>query len=299
MSHDGYDSVIHRFDLSLACAEMMTGRAIQNAKVAITGMTGEGKSVCGLSLAYGVACQLSLKKYGDIDHWMEFFDPDENIAVILQEDMLRLADSGKPGQVMFYDEIQEEISNSREYASKKNMAFNQLIRLKRPNRNAIITTVQEIFASDKQQRHLYNYYIEMSPMHAFEYGVNFCKIKIGSLKPLDMNKHINYPYPLLDGIQYPIAAVLLPPKKIMDACEKHREENMKISEERKLSEIKNDNKKEQAKVDRLVKKESRQTNELMIQDMLITNPMASVREICNTVGCSESTARYYKRKYNF
>ena len=295
---NGYDTTTRRFDLSLACAEAMTGPAIQNAKIAITGMTGDGKSVCGLTLCYGIACQLSLKKYGDIEHWMEFFNPNENIAVILQEDMLRLARADKPGEVLFFDEIQEEVSNSRMYATKTNMAFNQLIRIKRPNRNAIVTTVQEIFASDKQQRHLYNYYIEMSPMHAYPYGVNFCKIKIGSLRSLDMNKHIMYPYPLIDGIQYPIAAVLSPPKIVLDAYEKHRAENAKISEERKLDEIRRDDELQHAREDRLLNGNGG-TVKARIQAALIDNPNLTGSALAGLVGCDRTYAAAVKKSLGF
>src|SRR5271157_1696247 len=104
---DGYDKRIHRFSLSKAMAEDLTCKSIKNSKTSILGPTGTGKSECALSLCKGGAQEESrIKHQGDPDYWEEYWPYWDNIAIILEEDMLRLADKQDPmGTFKMFDEI--------------------------------------------------------------------------------------------------------------------------------------------------------------------------------------------------
>lgn len=293
----GWDEEIHRFNLSLASARIVNGYADQNVKTAFVGNTGEGKSIACLNYLYGCACEESMLRYKDLDHWEEFFNAD-NMAIILAEEMLDLASrNDPPGTCKMFDEIQEEVADNREYKNPNNRRFNKLYRLMRPRRHIVGSTLQEIGEQDKHGRHKHTFYVEMLAMHAFEYGVNFCKIKIGNLRGLDSSDPIHYLLPLIDGIQYPIDGAFLPPPKILDAYRKRRQENERVSDENEAKRAERMSEIQRIKEEAVLFGKSNKSTQ--IQSMLIDNPKMSPAEIARRCGCSESYVGTVKRSLGF
>lgn len=293
----GYDETIHRFNLAYASAHIVSGLADLNVKTAFTGQTGDGKSIGALNYCYGTACELSIINHGDKDEWEEYFNKD-NMAIILSDEMLALASRfDPPGTVKFFDEIQEEVADNREYKNPKNRRFNKLYRLMRPRRHVVASTLQEIGEQDKHGRHKHTFYVEMTSMHAYEYGVNFCKIKVGSLRSLDPGDPIRYILPLIDGIQYPIDSVLLPPPKIFDAYRVKRQQNEKASDENEAKRTERMEEIQRIKEDAVLYGRSNKATE--IQNALIDNPSLSGEALSRMFKCSPGYARSVKNKLGF
>jgi hypothetical protein len=268
-----------------------------NAKIAFTGNTGDGKSIAALNLCYGCGCELSNMNYREPDRWEEYFN-ENNMAVILEEEMLALASrKDPPCTVKFFDEIQEEVADNREYRNPANRRFNKLYRLMRPRRHIVASTLQEIGEQDKHGRNKHTFYVEMTPMHAYEYGVNCCKIKVGNLRSLDSGDPIHYILPLIDGIQYPIDTALLPPPRLMKAYRKKREENEAASDEKEAKRADRMTKIQQIKEDTILF--GRQSAFTKIQDALINNPALSGEALAGIAKCSPGYARQVKRQLGF
>jgi hypothetical protein len=297
---DGFNEQIHRFSLSKAMAEDLTCQSIKNSKTSILGPTGTGKSEAGLSLCIGGAKWVSrIKHQGDPDHWEDYFPYWDNIAIILEEEMLKLAEKQDPmGTFKFFDEIQEEANNSRDYNNPVNRLFNKLFVLYRPMRHGIVVTFQQIIMQDRQARYNSNYYVEMLPMRSDKYGVNYCKVKIGSQRSLDETDLMHYYFPFVDGVQYPLCVTLKAPKKVRDIYLKKRAENSKISSEKKAEEIKRSREIQRIKEDKTLNGDASLLKS-KIQDALIDDPKLSGSSLARKFNCSEGYAKEIKRKLGF
>jgi hypothetical protein len=297
---EGYNKKIKRYSLSLAMAEDLTCQSIKNSKADILGPPGTGKSECALSVCCGGAKHVSIIKYREPDRWEEFFPYEENIAIVLVEEMIALAEKkGPEGTMKLFDEVQIEANNSRDYNSQVNRLMNLLYILYRPSRHGIVSTYQQLIMKDRQSRYNSDYYVEMLPMRSEKYGVNFCKVKIGSQKSLEESDLMHYYYPIINGIQYPLCATFLADKKVRKVYLKRRNENQKIASERKKDEIEREKEIKKIKEDKVLNGGGPSELELKIQSALIDNPRLSGGALAKMFDCSEGHARSIKRKLHF
>lgn len=292
----GYDEELRRFNLSLYAAQKVKGSSIENCKINVSGMTGTGKSVLSMSGAYCTAEEMSMMDHkGDPGYAEEYFPYWEAMGIILPEEHLRVIKM-EGVQVKVLEELQEG-ANSRDSYTMQNRLINTAFTLRRPSREVYWANLQFIKMQDSQSRMLYHIYVETLPMNAFQYGVNFCKIKIGHLRALDRNDPIHYYYPIVNGIQYPVAAVLLPPRKVLDFYDKKRAENLKILSDRKEDEMNRQREVDRIKQDAVLY--GRQNKENAIKKLLEDNASLSGSELAKKVDCSESYARDVKRRLGY
>lgn len=234
----GYQTDIKRYSLALEIARRLWIYKRQYAKVLIMGGTGRGKSYTALVLAWRVALWLSWFKYKDYDHWQEFFDLQNNLVVADKEMMLEVKRKGlKKHSVFIFDEIQIS-HNSRQFREEANMELNEIFQFKRTKQCLIIGTIQEHIAQDRQARNLYDFFIDMDDLDAYEEGVNFCKVFRVRLRPRSpKSKSIHTPYPADHGTTWCMCAVPMPPPEISKLYEKLRAEaDEKREQEKKESE---------------------------------------------------------------
>jgi hypothetical protein len=234
----GYDPKLKRFNLAKLAAEVVFDKyADFSFRIGICGENGSGKSTNARFVCVNIAMEESIKQFREPDRWEEFFPYEENTAIILEDEMQKVAKKEAHRQVKFYDEIQEEIASSLMFYSAGNKAFNKEFRIKRPWQNPIVATLPELFMQDKGSRHLYNALVEQIPgMSAHKYGIGFCKVKFVSLQSLEESNRMHKYFPVVHGTIYPIAIYGLSPKKFERWYKKKREDNQKISEERAYEE---------------------------------------------------------------
>ena len=114
------------FDLSRDIVRTILSGNKQSERILITGSVGHGKSYTALSLAYNIACYLSLNKYGNIEHWRDFFDPVDNLACI-NPDSIRdlMLKARKPYNVYILDDVGAGGWQARKFQSAQNTILNK------------------------------------------------------------------------------------------------------------------------------------------------------------------------------
>jgi hypothetical protein len=181
-------------DLVKYIVDEMTGPGDGDMSILIVGQRGSGKSDLALDIIDGVRDELAdrLKK-----PQLEFFDPQKDIGVMLEENLLRvLASNVEDYHIKFLDDIGfSKGFNSRKHASKENDATTSLFGISRTKRGLLICTVQSHMFVDNKLRSLFKMYIEVNGPHDWEDSVNFSGIHKITLHPRDKSDPVHFPHP--------------------------------------------------------------------------------------------------------
>ncbi len=185
---------VDTFILSKTISDLIMSKNKQSAKVMVVGETGAGKSYAALSLAEDTAKWNSLHDYGDLDHAEEYFTPERNIAVINPKDIQDLLLGATKRHGIYVIDDAAYGWNARNWHTKQSEIFSAWFGMMRTYETCLILTVQSDKFIDKQARALFNFYVEMTGPHLFEYEANFGKVFLTSLQPRS-NKPVHTYYP--------------------------------------------------------------------------------------------------------
>ena len=144
--------------------------------VILDAMKGAGKSVSALRICEDVAKELSLLKYGDFDHVLEFFNPEENVAIITPESIHKVLKNLEiENQVILLDDAGNSIGN-RDSATKSNKLIGKLLQTMRIKSAFVIITTPSAKYVDVQLRELATHYMHVEVMcHDDGFNLLSCK----------------------------------------------------------------------------------------------------------------------------
>jgi hypothetical protein len=294
-----WNSLAGCVDFALEDARIVTQKKVDSARDVWVGAPGTGKSIAALSQCYNVARNISrILHRGDPDHWQEYFPYWDTIICIDKDRMLKVVSADlAPHTVIMLDEIQKT-GNSRDSLKDDNRLFVDLWQVGRPRRYVIVGTIQEIFAQDKQSRHLYTHFFETTPVNAFSLGMNFGKGKYGRLNALEMgSKQTFYVYSREHGKIWSMVATALPDKKLYDYYNKMRDEEMRKDADRQADERKHRKELQTIKDERALGGPTKRVQ--IMQSALIDNPKLSPKALADLANCSLAYAKETKRNLGF
>jgi len=162
--------------LSLYFAERITSPDQQDAIMIIEGKRGTGKSTSAISIAEATSKQVSIIKYGDETHADEFFNIDENVAIIDPNSCFKLISTlDKPHSIIVLDDIGVSLSHMRSQ-SNINQLIDNLIQTCRVRQIFIILTTPNQNFISKTTRLCSNYIMSIEETH-HSAGYNLCSVK--------------------------------------------------------------------------------------------------------------------------
>jgi len=252
-------------------AEIILSRHNQHCIVRIVGIAGTGKSWGAVDLAVEVSKVVAEKKGGKPEDYYNF---EKHIAVMDKDDITRIMNN--PGQyhIIHLDDIGVPV-NARNYKSKFNIDFNDVIQTFRPNHNLVIMTMQSGFLVDKVPRALAHYEIEMESAN-FDEGYTIAKVNRIVLK--HKTGKIYYPYIFLNGVKYVRHVFEMQSLKLMNEYERIRSIKLQKLKEKKEKEEQECNKKEHVKTLAETKFELKRDMEAGVYEGL------NLKQICKAKG---------------
>ena len=218
--------------IAVEIARKITSKHNQDARALIVGAQGKGKSWLGLTLGYGVACEVARRKGGE---WQDYFSLD-NIVVMDDKKVKVVLHDIKKHNIYFLDDI-GIAWNAREAMSKANKLLNDVFQVFRTENTFVMLSIISDFLIDKVPRNLVNYQFEMD-MSLFDYYWTMPKVFHVVPKPREQKPHYHYPKTTMDVSVLRFMAPA-PPHELADeydkirmiAARQLREERMKSDEE--------------------------------------------------------------------
>jgi len=271
--------------IAVEIARKITSKHNQDARALIVGAQGKGKSWLGLTLGYGVACEVARRKGGV---WQDYFTLD-NIVVMDDKKVKEVLHDIKKHNIYFLDDI-GIAWNAREAMSKANKLLNDVFQVFRTENTFVMLSIISDFLIDKVPRNLVNYQFEMD-MSLFDYYWSVPKVFHVVPKPREQKPHYRYPRTTMDVAVVRFLAPA-PPREIGDpydeirtvAARQLREERMRATEEQENSSggVKKDRRRKEFTMDAQC-----QTVKRMLEEGWTDQKTA-----CEVVGCS---AKSYQR----
>lgn len=196
----------------------ITGPYDQDISLLLVGNKGRGKSLCGISLCYYSACELSERLGGK---WQDYFDPVRNLAVILEEEATALMAVQDKYQCKNFDDIGIGWS-ARGWQHEGNQEKNAVFQINRTDSTIQVFSVPNQFLLDKVPRSLVSHYAEMDQQF-FAHG--FTTIKLFKPTTLFREGKIIQPYLHMDRTKYVLFRIPKPPDDLTEFYKKRRKEN--------------------------------------------------------------------------
>ena len=219
----------HKYDYLVEFfANEITGPYNQDISFLLVGNKGRGKSLAALSMCYFTACELA-ERFGG--KWQNFFNPDRNLAVILESEANSVMAIQEKYQIKDFDDIGIGWG-ARDWHSKENMEKNDVFQINRTDNTLQVFTVPNQFLLDKVPRSLVSHYGEMYQQF-FAHG--FTTIKIFEPETLFREGRIIQPYLNVDRTKYVLFRVPKPPQDLTEFYNKKRRENKTKATECRLS----------------------------------------------------------------
>jgi len=142
-------------------ADTVTGPYKGDIAFLLEGNKGSGKSYASLRIAYNSAQEISRRRHkGDPDFWEEYFNVEENVAVIDPIMASTVIGHAKMYNIYLLDDIGVGWS-ARGFSSKQNRDKGDIFQINRVARTVQIMSVPAKFLLDKIPRSLVNYVGEM------------------------------------------------------------------------------------------------------------------------------------------
>jgi hypothetical protein len=196
----------------------ITGPYDQDISLLLVGNKGRGKSWCGLSMSYFTACELAERRGGV---WQDYFNPDTNMAIILESEANAVMAIQEKYQVKNYDDIGIGWS-ARDWRDKDNQQKNDVFQINRTDNTLQIFSVPNQFLLDKVPRSLVSHYGEMAQQF-FAHG--FTTIKLFEPETLFREGKIIQPYLNVDRTKYVLFRIPKPPEDLAQYYKKRRKAN--------------------------------------------------------------------------
>jgi hypothetical protein len=267
------------FEFAKHIVQRVTGKGVHDANILVTGQRGKGKSIRGGEIAEACAAELSLWKYGDEKHTKEFFDPELDLAVILEEEILKvLARETDNYHIKVVDDVAYVRGfNSRRSLSNEADATTSLFGINRTKRGILIIISQDQDYLDVRLREQADYIIEQTGPMYNDYDISFGTLSLITKHNRAKNK-IRYPYMTTTDpvdhhkIRLGILAGGYPSQNYMNVYGPKREAAVNIVAKRKFEKIgirepDNNEKCEEFDYHEPVKKEKRKSAREFVREM--------------------------------
>lgn len=244
---DGPRKDVHKYDYLVEYfVNEITGPYDQDISLLLVGNKGRGKSVAALSLSYFAACELAERHGGK---WTDYFNPDTNMAVILEEEANAVMGIQEKWQIKNYDDIGIGWG-ARNWQDKDNKDKNDVFQINRTDSTIQIFSVPNQFLLDKVPRSLVSHYGEMAQQF-YEHG--FTTMKMFEPETLFREGKIIQPYLNVDRTKYVLFRIPKPPDDLIEYYKKRRKANKMKATDSRLTEDNRDEAKESEKPIRNVK----------------------------------------------
>jgi len=209
----------HKFDYLIEhFVDEILGKFDQDVSLLMVGNKGRGKSLCAQSLCYFAACEIA-ERIGGI--WTDYYNPETNMAVILESEANALMAIQDKYQVKNYDDIGIGWG-ARNWQDKDNKDKNDVFQINRTDATIQVFSVPNQFLLDKVPRSLVSHYAEMDQQF-FDHG--FTTIKMFKPQTLFREGKIIQPYLHMDRTKYVLFRVPKPPQDLIDFYQAKRKAN--------------------------------------------------------------------------
>lgn len=209
----------HKYDYLVEFfADEILGPYDQDISLLLVGNKGRGKSLAALSLSYYTACEIAERLGGS---WKEYFNPETNLAVILEEEANSVMAIQKKYQVKNYDDIGIGWG-ARNWQDADNKNKNDVFQINRTDSTLQVFSVPNQFLLDKVPRSLVSHYGEMAQQF-FAHG--FTTMKLFEPETLFREGKIIQPYLNVDRTKYVLFRIPKPPEDLVQYYKKRRSEN--------------------------------------------------------------------------
>ncbi len=205
----------------------ITGPYDQDISFLLVGNKGRGKSLAALSISFYTACELAERLGGK---WTDYFNPDTNMAVILEDEANAVMAIQEKYQVKNYDDIGIGWG-ARNWQNQNNKDKNDVFQINRTDNTLQVFSVPNQFLLDKVPRSLVSHYGEMAQQF-FAHG--FTTIKIFEPETLFREGKIIQPYLNIDRTKYVLFRVPRPPEDLIAYYKKRRSESKTKATNRRL-----------------------------------------------------------------
>lgn len=209
-------------------ANEITGPYDQDISFLLVGNKGRGKSMCALAISYYTACELAERLGGK---WTDYFNPDTNMAVILEEEANKVMGIQTKYQIKNYDDIGIGWG-ARNWQDQDNKDKNDVFQINRTDNTVQIFSVPNQFLLDKVPRSLVSHYGEMAQQF-FAHG--FTTVKIFEPETLFREGKIIQPYLNVERSKYVLFRIPKPPEDLVQYYKKRRRANKELATNHRLS----------------------------------------------------------------
>jgi len=218
----------HKYDYLVEFfANEILGPYDQDISLLIVGNKGRGKSLTALSMSYYTACEIASRIGGK---WTDYFNPDTNMAVILENEANNVMSIQKKYQVKNYDDIGIGWG-ARNWQDTDNKNKNDVFQINRTDSTLQIFSVPNQFLLDKVPRSLVSHYAEMAQQF-FEHG--FTTIKMFEPETLFREGKIIQPYLNTDRTKYVLFRIPKPPDDLVSYYKKRRAHNKELATKKRM-----------------------------------------------------------------
>ena len=209
----------HKYDYLVEFfADEILGPYDQDISLLLVGNKGRGKSLAALSLSYYTACEIAERNGG---HWKDYFNPETNLAVILEDEANSVMAIQKKYQVKDYDDIGIGWG-ARNWQDADNKNKNDVFQINRTDSTLQIFSVPNQFLLDKVPRSLVSHYGEMAQQF-FAHG--FTTMKLFEPETLFREGKIIQPYLNMDRTKYVLFRIPKPPEDLVKYYKERRAAN--------------------------------------------------------------------------
>lgn len=205
----------------------ITGPYDQDISFLLVGNKGRGKSLAALSISFYTACELAERLGG---RWQDYFNPDTNMAIILEEEANNVMRIQKKYQCKDYDDIGIGWG-ARNWQNQDNKDKNDVFQINRTDNTLQIFSVPNQFLLDKVPRSLVSHYGEMAQQF-FAHG--FTTIKIFEPETLFREGKIIQPYLNVERSKYVLFRIPKPPDDLIEYYKKRRAINKERATNKRL-----------------------------------------------------------------
>ena len=206
----------------------ITGPYDQDISFLLVGNKGRGKSLAALSISFYTACELAERLGGK---WTEYFNPETNLAIILEDEANKVMGIQKKYQCKDYDDIGIGWG-ARNWQDQDNKDKNDVFQINRTDNTLQIFSVPNQFLLDKVPRSLVSHYGEMAQQF-FAHG--FTTIKIFEPETLFREGKIIQPYLNVERSKYVLFRIPKPPDDLVEYYKKRRKANKELATNKRLS----------------------------------------------------------------
>lgn len=219
----------HKYDYLVEFfASEILGPYDQDISLLLVGNKGRGKSLAALSISYHTACEIAERIGGK---WTDYFNPETNLAVILEDEANAVMGIQQKYQVKDYDDIGIGWG-ARNWQGEDNKNKNDVFQINRTDSTLQIFSVPNQFLLDKVPRSLVSHYGEMAQQF-FAHG--FTTMKLFEPETLFREGKIIQPYLNVDRTKYVLFRIPKPPEDLVAYYKARRQANKTAATNKRMN----------------------------------------------------------------